>query len=96
MPPSTIALLVHLTVISLLAVFLTAADKRRAQAHRWRVPEATLWGIAALGGAAAMFLTMRLIRHKTRHLSFMLGLPLLILLQSGLLYGAYTLLMRAT
>ena len=43
-----------------------------------------------------MFLTMRLIRHKTRHLSFMLGLPLLILLQSGLLYGAYTLLMRAT
>ena len=42
MPPSTIALLVYLTVISLLAVFLTAADKRRAQAHRWRVPEATL------------------------------------------------------
>lgn len=94
MPRYVTVLLLYLTFISLLAVLLTAADKRRAQTHRWRVPEATLWGVAALGGAAAMFLTMRLIRHKTRHLSFMLGLPLLIFLQSGLLYGAYILLAR--
>lgn len=94
MSPVTIVLIAYLTAVSLTAVVLTVADKRRAQTHRWRVRESTLWTVAALGGAAAMFLTMRLIRHKTRHLSFMLGLPLLILLHGGLLYGAYALLLH--
>lgn len=95
MSPAVIALIVYLAAVSLLAAVLTVADKRRAQAHRWRVRESALWTVAALGGAAAMFLTMRLVRHKTRHPSFMIGLPLLILLHGGLLYGAYALLMRA-
>ncbi len=94
MSPVAIALSAYLTAVSLLAAVLTVADKRRAQAHRWRVRESTLWTVAALGGAAAMFLTMRLVRHKTRHPSFMIGLPLLILLHGGLLYGAYALLLH--
>ncbi len=94
MSPLCKALLIYIAVLSLLAVLYTAADKRRAQTHRWRVPEATLWGIAALGGAAAMWLTMQAIRHKTRHRSFMVGLPLLALLQLALLVWAYPLLTR--
>lgn len=94
MSPLCKALLIYIAVLSLLAVLYTAADKRRAQTRRWRVPEATLWGIAALGGAAAMWLTMQAIRHKTRHRSFMVGLPLLALLQLALLVWAYPLLNR--
>ena len=94
MSPLCKALLIYIAVLSLLAVLCTAADKHRAQTHRWRVPEATLWGIAALGGAAAMWLTMQAIRHKTRHRSFMVGLPLLALLQLALLVWAYPLLNR--
>lgn len=79
-------LILYLLAIHLLAALLTAADKRRAQTGRWRVPEATLWGVAVLGGAAAMWLTMRLVHHKTRRFGFMFGLPALALLQALLLW----------
>lgn len=71
--------------ISVYAVLLTVFDKARARRHGWRVPEAHLLWAAAFGGAAAMLLTMLLIRHKTRHAKFMLGLPALIALHLGFL-----------
>ncbi len=71
--------------ISLLAAALTVCDKRRAVRHRYRVPEATLLWVAVAGGAAAMFLTMLAIRHKTKHIKFMLGLPAFMLLHAGIL-----------
>ncbi len=71
--------------ISLLACVLTVWDKRCARRGRWRVPERTLFALALLGGAAAMLLTMRAVRHKTRHRRFMWGLPLIIAAQVALL-----------
>ena len=47
----------------------------------WRVRESTLLIVSALGGSIAMLLTMLLIRHKTRKPKFMLGIPLIIILQ---------------
>ena len=66
---------------SLVAVILTVTDKSRAQKRAWRIPESTLFVVSALGGSAAMLLVMLLIRHKTKHPKFMLGLPLMICLQ---------------
>ena len=66
---------------SLVAVVLTVSDKSRARRHAWRIPEAALFTVAALGGSAAMLLVMLLIRHKTKHPKFMLGLPLILCLQ---------------
>ena len=66
------------------AAGLTAYDKHRARKGVWRVPERTLFLVALLGGSAAMYLTMRLIRHKTKHRRFMWGLPLLMLAQGAL------------
>ena len=66
---------------SLVAVILTVSDKSRARKRAWRIPESTLFAVAALGGSAAMLLVMLLIRHKTKHPKFMLGLPLMICLQ---------------
>ena len=71
---------------SLLATGLTVYDKIAAKsAPRHRIREATLLTVAALGGAAAMEVTMLVIRHKTRHPKFMVSLPLLMLLHAGLL-----------
>ena len=71
----------YLFVLSLVAVILTVSDKLRARRGARRVPENTLLLVAALGGSFAMLLTMLLIRHKTRHPRFMLGIPLMLVLQ---------------
>ena len=72
-----------LCLISLAAVCVTVSDKKRARQHRRRVPESTLLWLAALGGGAAMYLTMRKIRHKTLHRKFMLGIPLIVLAEAA-------------
>ena len=61
-------------------------DKNRARRREWRVQESSLWLIALLGGSLAMFFTMLVVHHKTRHKQFMIGLPLLALAQAGLIY----------
>lgn len=73
-----------LLAVNLVAVCLTVADKRRARRGKWRVSESTLLLVAALGGAPAMLVTMRRIRHKTRHRKFMWGLPVILLAQAAL------------
>jgi len=81
-------IVLYLATISLLAIILTAHDKRAAQQRKWRVRESTLLLIAALGGSVAMLLTMRLIRHKTKHTKFMVGIPVIIALQIALAAAA--------
>ena len=68
-------------LISLVAVIATVADKIKAKRGKWRVPEATLMGISVLGGSVAMLVTMIMIRHKTKHMKFMVGIPIVIALQ---------------
>ncbi len=79
-------LFIYLAVISIISVIVTVADKVNAIRHRRRVRERTLLILAALGGSAAMLITMLLIRHKTRHLKFMLGIPLIILAQAAAIF----------
>ena len=61
-------------------------DQRRAMKKKWRIPEATLLFWAAIGGSVAMYLTMLLIRHKTKHVKFMLGIPVIIALHAAIVY----------
>lgn len=70
--------------ISILSAVITAYDKLIAGGKRRRVPEQTLFLLALAGGAAAMYITMLLIRHKTKHKRFMLGLPLILCAQFAL------------
>lgn len=79
-------LFVYWLGISILAFILTVSDKLRAKRGAWRVPEKMLMTVGALGGALTMFLTMQIIRHKTRHPKFMIGLPVFIVLHGILLY----------
>jgi len=72
----------YLTAVSVAAAILTICDKWCSRRKRQRVPEAVLFFAAILGGSAAMYVTMLLIRHKTLHKRFMLGLPIILLLQA--------------
>ena len=90
MEPWLIALIIivaWVALLSVVAIFMTHKDKNAAKGGKWRTPEATLLLVAALGGAVAMLVTMRLIRHKTKHKKFMLGIPLIILFHIALLVG---------
>ena len=74
--------LVYFLAVSLITALITAIDKYKAKRGSFRISEATLFILAAIGGALAEYLTMRLIRHKTLHKRFMIGLPLIIILQT--------------
>ena len=76
---------VYLLEINVVALILGAVDKIRARTGKWRVPEGALLLSAALGGAAGLLLTMLLLRHKTKHKKFILGVPAILLAQVALL-----------
>lgn len=79
-------LIPYLITVNALGLLLMLADKQKARKKRWRIPEATLMGVAAIGGSAGVFLGMYLFRHKTRHPKFTVGVPLLLILHGVLLY----------
>ncbi len=69
-------------LISVLAAALTCYDKWAARKRpKHRIRERTLLFTALLGGSASMLICMLLIRHKTKHAKFMIGIPFIILLQ---------------
>lgn len=70
-----------LILISLISAIVTVADKVKAKRGSQRVPEATLMLLSVLGGSFAMLVTMLIIRHKTKHPKFMVGIPVILLLQ---------------
>ncbi|MBQ3195100.1 MAG: DUF1294 domain-containing protein [Clostridia bacterium] len=75
----------YLIAISLISAVLCIYDKVSAQHRGRRVPEKTLFGVSAIGGAFVMFVTMLLIRHKTKHFSFMFFVPLMALIHIALI-----------
>lgn len=77
----TLILLCWLGIISIYSAIITITDKRSARKGRRRVPEKTLFFAAALGGSASMYAVMRIIRHKTKHKRFMIGLPVIMAVQ---------------
>jgi uncharacterized membrane protein YsdA (DUF1294 family) len=75
-------LFAYLLIINAAGFLLMLADKQKAKKHRWRIPESVLMSAAALGGSAGTLLGMYLFRHKTLHLKFSLGVPLILALQT--------------
>jgi len=77
-------ILIWLIVINVISVVVCIADKIKAKKHKRRISEKTLFLLSFLGGALFMYITMRLIRHKTLHKKFMIGLPVIILIHAVL------------
>ncbi|PLR77760.1 DUF1294 domain-containing protein [Bacillus sp. V3-13] len=80
--------LVALLGVNIIGLFLMGNDKRRAQKGEYRISEKTLWTWAVLGGAFGMTAGMYMFRHKTKHLQFKFGLPLLALIEAFLVVQA--------
>ena len=76
--------LLYLLLINAVAFLLMLVDKIKAQKNRWRIPERTLFGSALLGGSVGALLGMYTFRHKTKHLSFTLGMPAILIAQIAL------------
>ena len=72
-------MVIYLFIVNALGFVLMLADKRRARKKRWRIPEAILMGVAFLGGSLGSMMGMYLVRHKTRHSLFSVGLSLLLM-----------------
>ena len=77
-------IITYLVIINAVSFLLMLIDKQKAKRSAWRIPEATLMGVAALGGSIGAIAGMYVFRHKTRHVKFFLGLPAILIIQIGL------------
>lgn len=80
----------YLLTINAVGFLIMLTDKRCAQKKLWRIPEATLFTVAILGGSIGVLLGMRVFRHKTRKPKFFVGIPVILALQ--LFFGGFFLL----
>ena len=77
-------LLYYLAAVNVLAFALMGIDKAKAKQGAWRIPEKILFLSALIGGSIGAIAGMFVFRHKTKHLSFVLGLPAILLLHLAL------------
>ena len=89
MPHVIYVLIFWLSCISFVSFVITVADKLNAKRGTTRIPESLLILFSILGGSLAMFFTMLVIRHKTRHAKFMIGIPIIILIQVVLAFAVF-------
>ena len=82
-------IIAYLALISILAAVITIIDKINAKTDSRRIPEDFLLTLGLLGGSLSEYITMKLIRHKTRHNKFMVGLPVLLLIQITIFAGLW-------
>lgn len=74
---------VYLFIINAAGFLLMLADKQKARKKKWRIPEATLMTVAAIGGSVGSLVGMYTFRHKTKHPKFYLGIPAILLVQTA-------------
>ena len=77
---------IYLIGINVLTFLVYGMDKWKAKRDKWRIPEDTLIWLAVAGGSVGALLGMHLFRHKTKHRKFLIGIPVILLVQVGLLY----------
>lgn len=78
--------LIYLVIINAAAFFLMLLDKYKAVKKLWRIPEATLIAAAILGGSFGSLIGMYTVRHKTKHMKFAIGIPLILIAQVIIIY----------
>ncbi|WP_026584345.1 DUF1294 domain-containing protein [Bacillus sp. J33] len=72
-------------LMNVIGFYLMKLDKEKAKKNQYRISEKNLWLVAFLSGAAGMAFGMNTFRHKTKHLQFKMGLPVLAFLEAGLI-----------
>ncbi len=85
----TMIMLAVTVVMSVVAFFAMLVDKQKAIRGKWRIPEATLIGMAFLMGGIGEYIGMQVFRHKTKHIKFTLGVPVAIIFNLAVLVVCY-------
>lgn len=76
----------YLIIVNALSFLLMLVDKYKAQNNLWRIPEAALLTVAAIGGSFGCYLAMKACRHKTRHQNFTIGVPAMMVIHIVILW----------
>ena len=71
----------YIVLVNLTGFFLMGDDKFRARRHAFRIPEASLFAVALIGGSAGAIAGMYTFHHKTKHPRFVIGMPVILALQ---------------
>lgn len=74
-------ILIYLAIINIAGLMAMGMDKGKARRNDWRIPEKTLFLLSLLGGSVGTLMGMYLFRHKTRHWYFVIGMPLILVVQ---------------
>jgi uncharacterized membrane protein YsdA (DUF1294 family) len=74
-------IIIYFLIVNIMGFALMGSDKRRAKKGAFRIPEATLFSVAIIGGSIGSILGMLIFRHKTKHWYFKFGLPAILVLQ---------------
>lgn len=77
---------IYLLIINLIGFFAMGIDKFKAKNNFWRTKEKTLFTIAAIGGSVGSIIGMYTFRHKTKHNSFVFGMPMILAIQIGIVF----------
>lgn len=77
-------IIVYLLIMNLCGFAAMGLDKHKAKKKAWRLSEKLLFGISVLGGSVGTWMGMYVFHHKTRHWYFVVGMPLILVLQAML------------
>jgi hypothetical protein len=77
--------LAYFITVNVLSLVLFGIDKWKAKHDKWRISEATLLSVTAIGGSIGAWVGMKVWHHKTIHKKFKYGIPLVMVLQFSLL-----------
>lgn len=74
-------LFLYLVLLNMIGILIMYVDKTKAKKKAWRIPEKTLFLVSVLGGSIGIWMGMYIFHHKTKHLRFVIGVPMIILIQ---------------
>lgn len=80
---------IYLITMNASGLLIMLVDKVKAIKNKWRIPEATIFAVASLGGSLGVFIGMHLFRHKTKHPKFAIGVPILLAMHIGIILLLY-------
>ena len=86
-------ILYYLLAVNIATFLLYGIDKYKAKKNQWRISEATLLTMAAIGGSIGAWAAMRLWHHKTMHKKFKYGIPVMIIMQIALVAYLHTIIL---
>ncbi len=75
----------YIVVINLVSFMMFGIDKYKARRGQWRISEATLLAVAAIGGSIGAWMGMKVWHHKTLHSKFRYGVPIMLLVHIALM-----------